>query len=212
MRIDRAGVPFVLGALVPAGAAWWAGVPWLALGLAALAAGLALFFRDPERPVPADDAGMVLSPADGRVMVAGACQPGVPPPGHWQQISIFLSPLDVHINRLPYSGTVTQVELRRGRFLAAYKPESAVENERSEVWIQRGATTVVCRQIVGMLARRVVCRIAPGAAAVAGARFGLMKFGSRMDVFVPPDARILVSPGDRVLGGVTVIARLDGGR
>ena len=100
---------------------------------------------------------MVLSPADGRVLVAGAAEAAAPP-GAWQQVSIFLSPMDVHVNRMPASGRVTRVTYTPGRFLPAYRHDAATVNERSEVWIDHGGQTIVARQIVGVLARRVVCR------------------------------------------------------
>ncbi len=150
----------------------------------------------------------VLSPADGRVMVAGAPTGEATPPGAWQQISVFLSPMDVHVNRIPVSGRVTRVEYHPGRFLPAYRKESGDLNERSEVTIDHAGQPIVVRQIVGVLARRVVCRTREGAQVKAGERFGVMKFGSRMDVFVPVDATLHVHVGDTVVGGVTVIATL----
>jgi phosphatidylserine decarboxylase len=138
------------------------------------------FFRDPDRRGQAgvgDDA--VLSPADGRVLVAGPATPDAAPPGSWQQVSIFLSPMDVHVNRLPVSGRVTQVSFKPGRFLPAYHHDAATDNERSEVWIDHGGRLVVVRQLVGILARRVVCRVEAGAEVHAGDRFGIMKFGPR---------------------------------
>jgi phosphatidylserine decarboxylase len=130
-----------------------------------------------------------------------------PPPGEWQQITIFLSPADVHINRVPIGGRVTRIERLRGTFLPAYRAESA-ENERTEVWVEHDGRTVVFRQVVGILARRVVCRLTLGQTVAAGERFGLMKFGSRMDVFVSPAARLRVRAGDAVRGGETVLAEL----
>jgi phosphatidylserine decarboxylase len=150
----------------------------------------------------------VLSPADGRVLVAGPADPKAAPPGHWKQVSIFLSPMDVHVNRSPVSGRVTRVDFKRGRFLPAYHNDAAATNERSEVWVDHQGRSVVFRQIVGILARRVVCRVQLGSDLQAGQRFGLMKFGSRMDVFLPTDASLKVAVGDKVLGGVTVIAIL----
>ena len=126
------------------------------------------FFRDPERTVP-DLADAVVSPADGRVLIAGDAEPAAAPPGDWKQISIFLSPLDVHINRIPIGGRVARVDYTPGRFLPAYRPESARVNERNEVWIERGGGTVVCRQVVGVLARRLVCRVGAGATVRTGA-------------------------------------------
>lgn len=210
MRIDKAAWPLVGPAVAAAGLAGVAGGPLVAAPLLVLAAALLFFFRDPERRAP-DDPRAVVSPADGRVLVAGPARPEVSPPGNWLQVSIFLSPLDVHVNRVPASGRVTRVDFRRGRFLPAYHPDAAVENERSEVWLDRAGQSIVFRQVVGVLARRVVCRLETGRDVVAGERFGVMKFGSRMDVFLPPTAALCVSVGDRVVAGVTVVGRLEAG-
>jgi phosphatidylserine decarboxylase len=173
---------------------------------------MALFFRDPDRRCDAEppDADDVLSPADGVVMVAGEPQPGVPPAGDWQQVSVFLSVVDVHVNRSPYRGEVVETSYRKGSFLAAYRKESAHRNERSEIRLRDGDRTVVFRQIVGVLARRIVTRVQKGDTLATGQRMGLMKFGSRMDVFVPPECTITVRTGQRVRGGETVIARWPG--
>jgi phosphatidylserine decarboxylase len=209
MRFDRAGLPFVGGAWLIA-LAGYAYAGWVfALPFFALGAFFAFFFRDPERLSP-DEAHAVLSPADGRVKYVGDPEPGVAPPGEWKQISIFLSPMDVHVNRIPASGTVTRVSYTPGKFLPAYRHEAAAVNERSEVWIDRGdGQTVVARQVVGILARRVVCRARVGEHVRAGQRFGIMKFGSRMDVFLPRSATLTATVGEMVRGGETVIAVLD---
>jgi phosphatidylserine decarboxylase len=206
MKIDKAGLPFIAGALVPA--ALLAGVKrygW-ASGFAALGAFFAYFFRDPDRRIPAGE-GLVVSPADGRVMIAGPSDGRWSPPGAWSQITIFLSPADVHINRTPVEGRVSRIEYRPGRFLPAYRRE-ACENELNEIWIDRGGEMIVVRQVVGVLARRIVCRIVEGQTLERGERIGLMKFGSRMDVFLPADAEILVQVGQQVVAGETVLARL----
>ncbi len=210
MRIDSAGLPFIGGALTlalvsGAAVAWVLAVPFLALG-----AFFAFFFRDPDRAPPqaADVDALVLSPADGRVLVAGDAAPGASPPGTWQQISIFLSPVDVHVNRVPVSGTITRVAYTAGRFLPAYRHDATTSNERCEIWIDHRGQTIVARQIVGILARRVVCRVQTGAEVHAGDRFGIMKFGSRMDVFLPPSADLRVHVGETVRGGQSVIAVL----
>ena len=148
MKLDRAGYPFIAGALAPAAYCLLKKKPGLGVPLLGLAGFLAYFFRDPER-YPPQHPDLVLSPADGRVMVAGPGEPGVAPPGEWQQVSIFLSPLDVHINRTPYGGEVTRIAYRPGRFLAAYDDRAAAENERNELWIRSGDRTVVFRQVVG---------------------------------------------------------------
>jgi phosphatidylserine decarboxylase len=216
MRIDRAGWPFLTAPLAPAAALAVAGrvtgrrwarlAGWPFLGLSAY---MALFFRDPDRrcdavPPSTDE---VLSPADGVVMVAGEPQPGVAPEGDWQQVSVFLSVVDVHVNRAPYRGRITEYSYQPGSFLAAYRKESAHRNERSELWVRDGDRVVVFRQIVGALARRIVTRVGAGAQVATGERIGLMKFGSRMDVFVPRECTVTVTQGQRVRGGETVIAR-----
>jgi phosphatidylserine decarboxylase len=207
--IDPSGFPFIFGALaLAAGLAAWLGL-WFALPFVLLAGFFTFFFRDPERRTPvAATAADVLSPADGTVLVAGTAAAAAAPPGSWKQISIFLSPMDVHVNRVPVSGHVTRVVLTRGRFLPAYREDAATVNERSEIWIDHAGQTIVARQIVGILARRVVCRLQSGETVQAGQRFGVMKFGSRMDVFVPDDAQVTVKVGDAVRGGETVIAVL----
>ena len=207
MGIDRAGVPFIVAALLPAGALWAFGAPGAATLLAAAAGAFAFFFRDPDRSPPAD-AHIVVAPADGRVVHAGPAEPGVAPDGRWQQISVFLSPLDVHVNRTPVSGRIVDVRYRRGRFLPAYAPRAAKQNERSEIWIDHDGQQIVCRQVVGVLARRVVCRLAPGMRVALGQRLGVMKFGSRMDLFLPPSATVAAVAGDVVRGGETVVATL----
>ena len=213
MPIDRSGVPFVLGAAAGGVLLSWLAVPWM-LGavLWLLAAVFAYFFRDPDRLAPADvGLDAVLAPADGRILHAGEADAGIAPAGGWRQVSIFLSPLDVHVNRAPVGGRVLEVTYRPGRFLPAYDRRSGVENERSEIRVEHEGQTVVFRQVVGVLARRVVCRLAPGMTVARGQRFGIMKFGSRMDVFLPRSADIAVTVGQRVRGGETVVARLASG-
>jgi phosphatidylserine decarboxylase len=206
VRIDSAGFPFVALAAAPAlASALWAPSLWT-LVLLLLPLAVALFFRDPERTAPAGDR-LVLAPADGTVMFAGEARLDEAPPGAWRQVSIFLSLLDVHINRTPVGGRVTRVDYHPGTFRPAYRHD-AHRNERSEIWLDAGGVPVVVRQIVGLLARRVVCRVKAGATVAAGDRIGLMKFGSRMDVFVPIDATLTVATGDKVTAGETVIARL----
>jgi phosphatidylserine decarboxylase len=207
MSIDRAGVPFIAGAIVPAALALALGYPMAAALLAAAAALFAYFFRDPERHVP-DRPDAVLSPADGRVLIAGPAQSLGAPSGEWQQVSIFLSPTDVHVNRIPVTGRLVRVEYQPGRRFAAYRAEAASRNERNELWIERAGELIVCRQITGVLVRRVVCRLAPGADVRAGDRFGIMKFGSRIDLFLPLRSIPRVRPGDHVRAGESILATL----
>jgi len=210
MKIDRAGFPFIAAALVPA------------VGLAAtkryksgaafalLSGFLTYFFRDPERQIPSAP-DLVVSPADGRVMIAGPSDGRWAPPGDWLQVTIFLSPMDVHINRTPVHGRVTRIHYRPGTFLPAFD-ERSNDNELNEVWLDHDGRTVVFRQVVGILARRIVCRVSVGDELERGERMGLMKFGSRMDVFLPADAELRVSVGQHVVGGETVLAVLRGAR
>ena len=207
MKIDKAGIPFIAGALVPAAVLAGSRRYGWASGFAALGAFFAYFFRDPERAIPQDE-GLVVSPADGKVVIAGPTDGRWSPPGDWQQITIFLSPMDVHMNRTPVAGRITRVEYRPGKFLPAYK-EEASGNELNEIWIDHDGEDVVVRQIVGILARRIVCRVNEGQTLERGERIGLMKFGSRMDVFLPIRAQLLVQVGQTVVAGETVLARLD---
>jgi phosphatidylserine decarboxylase len=210
MRIDPAGWPFIggslilaiLAALIIGGVGGGGAVLFLILTCFFL-----FFFRDPERSIT-KDADAVISPADGRVMVAGMPTGAACPAGNWQQISIFLSPMDVHVNRMPIGGRVTKVEYHPGRFLPAYRADAGDLNEYTEVTVDHHGQPIVVRQIVGVLARRIVCRVKEGDVVHAGDRFGVMKFGSRMDIFIPVNAAIAVKVNDKVVGGVTVIARL----
>ena len=212
-RIDREALPAAAVAAAPAALAAILGRPRTAAALGVLPLAVVAFFRDPDRTpdhraVPVDD---VLSPADGKVMHAGPGQEGVAPEGEWQQVSIFLSAFDVHINRAPYGGRVTEVVERPGAWHAAYRHESAHLNERADITVEREVAghvrRVHFRQVVGLMARRVVTRVSVGDEIETGARVGLMKFGSRMDVFVPMECDLLVLPGERVVAGETVIAR-----
>jgi phosphatidylserine decarboxylase len=199
------GWPFILP---PAAAACiMAMIGWA--GAAAVFAVVALaflgFFRDPDRTAP-DLPGAVLAPADGRVMVISeALDPWVGPA---VRLSIFLSPLDVHVNRAPIGGLVKNVEYVAGRFLAAYRPEASEQNERCAVSLDGDRARVTVTQISGVLARRIVCRVRPGDTRRAGERYGLIRFGSRTDLVVPRGTELRVRVGDRVRGGESVIGVL----
>ena len=206
MKIDHAAAPFVAIATLPSVAAFVLGSTSVAIVCLIVPIAITLFFRDPARVIVPDVDG-VLAPADGKVMYAGPARAAEAPMGQWQQITIFLSLFDVHINRTPVAGRVTRVDYVPGTFHAAFKPD-AHANEHSEIWLEHAGTVVVTRQVVGVLARRVVCRVREGDRLEAGQRIGLMKFGSRMDVFVPLSAALLTRTGDRVVAGETVVARL----
>jgi phosphatidylserine decarboxylase len=176
----------------------------LALPLAAAAAAAAGFFRDPERAVPVVLNG-VLAPADGRVLaVEDAVDPFVGPA---VRVTIFLSPLDVHVNRAPIAGVVTDAVYTSGRFVAAYDP-AAESNERCAVRLQGEHARVTIVQIAGVVARRIVCRVGPGDKLAAGERFGMIRFGSRTDCYMPRGTEVTVRVGEHVRGGQTVIGVL----
>jgi phosphatidylserine decarboxylase len=176
----------------------------LALPFVAAAAAAAGFFRDPERAIPVVANG-VLSPADGRVMsVEDAVDPFV---GSAVRVAIFLSPLDVHVNRAPIAGVVADTVYTPGRFVAAYDP-AAEANERCAVRLQGEHTRVTVVQIAGVVARRIVCRVGPGDKLAAGERFGMIRFGSRTDCYMPRGTEITVRIGEQVTGGQTVVGVL----
>lgn len=203
--IAREGWRFIL---VPAAVAGLLGaVGWWEAAIACAAAALAAagFFRDPDR-VPPKLPGALLAPADGKVMEVRELRD--PYVGEAVRVSIFLSPLDVHVNRSPMAGLVTDVEYRPGRFLAAYRPRASEVNERCTVRLQGEAARVTVRQVAGVLARRIVCRARPGDKLEAGERFGMIRFGSRTDLTMPRETVLRVKPGDRVRGGESVIGVL----
>jgi phosphatidylserine decarboxylase len=205
LPLAREGWAFVaLPAAVAAGLAV-AGRRGLALPWGLAAAASAVFFRDPERFAPATP-GAVLAPADGRVM--GVEETADPFVGPATRVSIFLSPLDVHVNRAPIAGLVVDTVYAAGRFLPAYDPDAGELNERCTVRLQGEGARVTVVQIAGVAARRIVCRVAPGDKLAAGERFGMIRFGSRTDCYVPRGAEVRVSPGDRVRAGETIIAVL----
>ncbi len=181
----------------------WLASPWFAAPLVAAALFTLYFFRDPEREVPAGP-GLVVSPADGRVVdVRPVEHEGRPS----TRVSIFLSPLDVHVNRSPCEGRIREVHYSPGRFHAAWRQEASVENERNTVSLETPGGEVIFKQIAGVLARRVVFWKKPGETVARGERVGLMKFGSRVDVLLGPDWELAVEPGQRVRGGTSILAR-----
>ena len=194
------GLPFVL----PLAAATVASLVFgweLAAGIGVvLTAAVSCFFRDPQRVVP-QTLGAVVSPADGRVHeihMEAECR----------RISIFLSVTDVHVNRAPYAGKVTEVIYRPGRFVPAYRSEASRENESNRVTIDGSDAIIGVKQIAGILARRIVCRVRPGDVLERGQRYGLIRFGSRTDLFLPADADVVARIGDKVRGGETILANL----
>ncbi len=193
-----AAVPLVLG--VAALLARWNATGGVFLFLAAF---VLYFFRDPERVAPADPAA-VVSPADGRV-VEVIEQPLGSRPG--RRVSIFLAIWDVHVNRAPLAGRITKVEYRPGRFYAAMRSRASAENEQNVVHLETPRGEIVFKQIAGWIARRVLFWKTAGDAVALGERVGMIRFGSRVDLWLPAEAEILVRPGEHVKGGSSILAR-----
>ncbi len=176
----------------------------LVVGVATLAFTLN-FFRDPDRETPSVDGG-VISPADGKVVSIGLVDAPDYLEGKAMQVCIFMSPMNVHVNRFPVSGVVEYVRHIEGRFVMAWEDKASDLNERTLIGINTGAYRLLFKQIAGFVARRIVCPLNVGDSAVAGERFGMIKFGSRVDVLFPEDAEVRVKKNQHVVAGETVIA------
>lgn len=170
---------------------------------------MAYFFRDPERTVP-DREDVYLSPADGKVIVVGPAREERFIGGNALEVGIFMSPLDVHVNRAPCDGVVTSVVHSPGKFLSAFKPEASLLNEQISLLLDTARGKVLIRQVAGFVARRAVCRVKAGDRLRRGERFGIIKFSSRVDVYLPAGTVPAVKIGDRVKAGETVIGHVQG--
>lgn len=207
MSIAREGYPLIFTVVILAILAFLAG--WVPFGIVLVLISLAVtgFFRDPERQAPSGK-GLVVSPADGRVVSVGRTADDSPFVGSTTRVSIFLSPLDVHINRTPIEGTIAKITYQPGKFLAAYKEAASQRNEQNALSIVDGeGRTLGVVQIAGVVARRIICRAKPGDQLARGERFGLIMFGSRTDTYLPEGCQVEVTEGQRVKGGETVLAR-----
>ena len=163
------------------------------------------FFRDPDRSTPQGDT-LVISPADGEVVLVKSVHDEEYLKGEGIQISVFMSPLNVHVNRFPITGTVTYFRHVPGEYLVAYEEKSSLRNERTLIGVENERMRILFKQIAGFVARRIVADLHVGDTAVAGKRFGMIKFGSRVDVILPPRAEIKVKVGERTVAGETVLA------
>ena len=197
MVID--GLLYALGLAVAGLLVFWLAGPWFSAPLWVVAAFCLYFFRDPDRAIPAGP--VAVSPADGKVVAVKAESSTV------NRISIFLNIFDVHVNRTPIGGTICNVEYQKGRFLVASREECSTQNEQNIVTVQGDGTSVMFKQIAGLIARRIVFNKKPGDRVAIGERIGLIKFGSRVDVLFGPEWEIVVRPGMRVAAGSSVIAR-----
>ena len=206
--IAREGVPFLAATVVPTAAAWMLG--WTAAGalFGVVALFTAWFFRNPPRRVPGGP-NLIVSPGDGRVLAVAEEEEPRFLKARAVRVSIFLSPLNVHVNRTPCEGLVKTVSYSPGRFLVASRPEATLQNEQTAALIETDAgCRILCVQVAGYVARRIVCWLSEGERVARGERYGLIRFGSRMDLYMPVGTQVRVKVGDRVTGGESIIGVL----
>ncbi len=214
MNVAREGLPFIFGALAIAVAAFVVALTrrswplWLlALLLTVIALWVAYFFRDPERMGERGDK-LIISPADGRISQITEVEEPAFIHGRAIRISVFMNVFNVHVNRYPISGRVRYLHYNPGKFLNAASEKSSLENEQMSVGLESNGRRILVRQIAGLIARRIVTYSKDGDVAQQGSRFGLIRFGSRVDVFIPLGSKVLVRLGDKPAAGTTVLAEL----
>lgn len=208
LPIAREGFPFIIALAIMTVAAWALSWERLAAIFFLLTIFVISFFRDPERAIEAKT-GQILSPADGRVLVVEEVHDERYLKEPCQKVVIFMSVFNAHVNRIPVSGTVEEIRYQPGRFLMGFSEKASLENEQNAVRIsdQQGRQLVMV-QIAGLIARRIICYLEEKATVTVGDRFGLIRFGSRVDLYLPKSADVLVVPGDRVKAGLNIIANL----
>ena len=201
--LAREGIPFIIVPLALAAGFAFFSFWVLAIFFVLVAAFMAFFFRDPRRSIPLEP-GIIVAPADGRVTIVRPADANNPE----SLVSIFLSPLDVHINRAPIEGDIVDITYKSGKFVMATREDARLLNEQNTLIIQGNDLTVKCTQIAGILARRIVCWKRRGERVKCGERFGMIKFGSRTDLAMPSHVEIIVSEGMHVRGGETIIGKV----
>jgi phosphatidylserine decarboxylase len=207
MKFAPEGYPFILVfGIATAVVAYLAG-PVYALPPLLLAFFMGYFFRDPERDIPSEK-DVFVSPADGKVFLIRDVKESKYLQKDMKEISIFMSPMNVHVNRAPSDGTVRKVQHNRGRFAAAYKENSSLTNENIEMVLETSHGDILVRQVAGFVARRAVCRKREGDSLARGERYGMIKFSSRLDIYLPQSVTLKVKVGDRVRAGETILAKV----
>ncbi|MBI4680862.1 MAG: phosphatidylserine decarboxylase family protein [Nitrospirae bacterium] len=204
MKFAKEGYPFIAFFAVITIITFVIGNIWIAFMPSIVTLFMLYFFRDPERKTPEGE-GLLISPADGKIILTRDIFESEHPEKDSKQISIFMSPLNVHVNRAPCDGKVKEVKHNKGRFLAAYKDDASLKNENIEMVLETKYGDILVRQVAGYIARRAVCRIKPGDGLKRGERYGIIKFSSRLDVYLPKETAIKVKLGDRVKAGETTI-------
>ena len=205
--VASAGYPFIISAAFVTAILALLGLTTLTLiGLAATFA-ICGFFRDPDRVIP-DQEGAVVSPADGKVVAAGVVDSSPFSEGKTMKISIFMSVFNVHVNRVPCDGRVKNIRYHPGKFISANFDKASLENEHNAVFLETvGGRQLCVVQVAGLIARRIICKVKPGDDLIRGQRFGLICFGSRLDVYLPTDVTLNVVVGDKTKAGETILAR-----
>lgn len=205
LKIASDGYPFIIIFAIITIVIYIFGKPWISVFPWIITFFMALFFRDPERTIPIDK-DVFVSPADGKVILIKNVYEKDYLKSESKELSIFMSIFDVHINRAPCDGTVNLVQHFPGQFLAAYKNAASIKNESTMMVLEGNNGKILVRQVAGLLARRIVCKTKAGDVLRRGERYGMIKFGSRLDVYLPKDAEIKVKLGDKVKAGETVLA------
>ena len=205
--IASAGYAFIFGAAFATAVLALLGLTTLSLIALAVTFCICGFFRDPDRMIPAEE-GVVVSPADGKVILTDTVDNSPFFSGQAMKISIFMSVFNVHVNRIPYDGRVKEIGYHPGKFFSANLDKASLENEHNAVFVEIGNAKLLCVvQVAGLIARRIICNIQPGDHVLRGQRFGLICFGSRLDVYLPMDIQLRVAMGDKVKAGTSVLGQ-----
>jgi len=207
--VASAGYPFIFSAAFTTAILALLGLTTLTLMGLVTTFAICLFFRDPDRIIP-DQPGAVVSPADGKVIAASIVDNSPFYDGQTMKISVFMSVFNVHVNRVPCDGRVKEITYHPGKFIAANFEKASLENEHNAVFIEAQNGRQLCVvQVAGLIARRIICKIQPGDRVIRGQRFGLICFGSRLDVYLPTDIKLNVAVGDTIQAGTTILGQLD---
>lgn len=204
MKLAPEGYPFIVGSLTITVITSVLAKIWIALIPLLLTIFMFYFFRDPEREIPEGE-GLFVSPADGKIILIKDVFEKEHLKADVKEISIFMSPFNVHVNRAPCNGKIKNIQHNKGKFMAAYKDQASFKNENIEMTLETKYGDILVRQVAGYVARRAVCRAKAGDSLKRGERYGIIKFSSRLDVYLPKDTEIKVKLGDRVKAGETVL-------
>jgi len=206
-KIASDGYPFIIIFALITILVYFFGKPWIAIFPLLITLFMVFFFRDPERKIPEGE-GIFVSPADGKVILVKEVYEKDYLKAESKEISIFMSLFNVHVNRSPYDGKVSFIKHSSGKFFVAHKDAASIENENTVMVLEGRNGKIVIRQVAGFIARRIVCRAKIGDELSRGERYGMIKFGSRLDVYLPKDVKIKVKVGDKVKAGETILGQM----